>query len=65
MENLNCFRSSQGGALSIMVTALDKRIKSFTALYPALSDQTGFCMEEPGWPQYFRWFKPNMFPHIM
>lgn len=52
--------SSQGGALSIMVTALDKRIKSFTALYPALSDQTGFLYGRAGgWPQYFRWFKPE------
>lgn len=45
---------SQGGALSIVTAALDERVKFLAALYPALSDVTGYLNNRAGgWPHYF------------
>lgn len=45
---------SQGGALSIVTSALDPRVKFLGAFYPALSDLTGFMLGRAGgWPHLF------------
>lgn len=45
---------SQGGALSIITAALDQRVNYLAALYPALSDVTGYLNGRAGgWPHYF------------
>lgn len=52
--NLAVTGGSQGGALSIITTALDSRVKSLGAFYPALSDVTGYLFDRAGgWPHYF------------
>jgi cephalosporin-C deacetylase-like acetyl esterase len=51
---------SQGGALTIVTSALDKRIKYAAALYPALCDHTGYLNNRAGgWPHYFRNAQPK------
>jgi len=51
---------SQGGALSIVTAALDKRVNCLAVLYPALCDQTGFQYKRAGgWPGYFRYNNPK------
>jgi cephalosporin-C deacetylase-like acetyl esterase len=53
-ENLGIQGGSQGGALSIITAALDPRIKSLTAMFPALSDMTGYLHGRAGgWPHIF------------
>jgi cephalosporin-C deacetylase-like acetyl esterase len=53
-ENLGVSGGSQGGALSIITTGLDSRIKYLAAFYPALSDMTGYLHERAGgWPHLF------------
>lgn len=53
-KNLVVMGGSQGGALSIATTALDKRVTAVAALYPALSDVTGYLHQRAGgWPHYF------------
>lgn len=48
------FGGSQGGALSIVTAALDKRVKYLVSLYPALSDLTGYLDGRAGgWPHTF------------
>ncbi|MCI9522118.1 Acetyl esterase Axe7A [Bacteroides xylanisolvens] len=50
---------SQGGALSIVTAALDKRIKFLAAFYPALCDYAGDLHKRAGgWPHYFRHAQP-------
>lgn len=50
---------SQGGALSIITAALDKRVKFLAAFFPALSDLTGYLQGRAGgWPHLFN--KSNM-----
>lgn len=45
---------SQGGALSIVTAGLDERIKYLIAVYPALSDMTGYLHKRAGgWPHLF------------
>ncbi len=45
---------SQGGALSIVTAGLDKRIKYLVAIYPAISDLTGYLHGRAGgWPHMF------------
>ncbi len=45
---------SQGGALSIITAALDKRVKCLAAFYPALCDLTGYLHGRAGgWPHLF------------
>ena len=51
---------SQGGALSIITAALDKRIKYVAGLYPAMCDATGYLNNRAGgWPHYFRNDEPK------
>lgn len=53
-ENLAVTGGSQGGALSIVTAALDKRVKFLAAFYPALSDMTGYLYGRAGgWPHIF------------
>lgn len=52
--NLAVTGGSQGGALSIVTAALDSRVKWLAALFPALSDVTGYLHGRAGgWPHYF------------
>jgi cephalosporin-C deacetylase-like acetyl esterase len=52
-SNLAVTGGSQGGALSIITTALDERVKWLGAFYPALSDVTGYLNGRAGgWPHY-------------
>lgn len=52
--NLGVSGGSQGGALSIVTAALDKRVKFLGAYYPALSDLTGYLAGRAGgWPHLF------------
>jgi cephalosporin-C deacetylase-like acetyl esterase len=51
---------SQGGALTIVTSGLDRRIKFMAALYPALCDHTGYLNKRAGgWPHYFRNTEPK------
>ena len=53
-KNLVVTGGSQGGALSIVTAALDKRVQFLAALYPAISDVTGYLQNRAGgWPHYF------------
>lgn len=46
--------SSQGGALSVITAALDKRVTFLAAIHPAMCDHTGFLHKRAGgWPHYF------------
>lgn len=52
--NLGVAGASQGGALSIVTAALDKRVKVVAAFYPALCDVTGYLHGRAGgWPHMF------------
>jgi cephalosporin-C deacetylase len=52
--NLAVTGGSQGGALSIITTGLDSRVKYLAALYPALCDLTGYLNGRAGgWPHMF------------
>lgn len=54
-RDLGVIGSSQGGALSIMTAALDKRVKALAAMYPALGDTAGYVAGRAGgWPHAFR-----------
>lgn len=45
---------SQGGALAIVTTSLDSRVKCVSAFYPALCDMTGYLYGRAGgWPHVF------------
>lgn len=53
-EHLGVLGASQGGALSIVTAALDKRVKALAAFHPALCDLTGFLNGRAGgWPLFF------------
>ena len=52
--NLAVTGGSQGGALSIITTALDSRVRYLGAFFPALSDVTGYLRGRAGgWPHLF------------
>jgi len=52
--NLAVTGGSQGGALTIITTSLDDRVKFLAAAYPALSDVTGYLSGRAGgWPHFF------------
>lgn len=52
--NLAVSGNSQGGALSIVTASLDKRVKYFAVIHPALSDLTGYFRKRAGgWPHFF------------
>jgi cephalosporin-C deacetylase-like acetyl esterase len=49
--NLMVYGGSQGGALSIVTAALDKRVKALSCFYPALCDLNGYASGRAGgWP---------------
>lgn len=51
--------SSQGGALSMVTAALDKRITFYAAIHPAMCNHRGHLNQVAGgWPHYFYYF-PN------
>ena len=53
-ENIGAWGSSQGGALSVITTALEPRIDQFVALCPAMCDHTGYLNQRAGgWPHVF------------
>lgn len=53
-KNLMVTGGSQGGALSIVTAALDKRVTALTCFYPALCDLTGYLNGRAGgWPHMF------------
>lgn len=50
-SNVAVSGGSQGGALAIVTTALDKRVKCVASFYPALCDITGYLHGRAGgWP---------------
>lgn len=54
-ENIAATGGSQGGALTLVTTALDNRIKYLAAYAPALSDLTGYLFDRAGgWPHMFK-----------
>ncbi len=54
-KNLGVTGGSQGGALTIVSAALDRRVTGLAAYYPALSDTTGYVHGRAGgWPHMFR-----------
>lgn len=53
-KNVVVTGGSQGGALSIVTTALDRRVTCLAAFYPALCDMTGYLHGRAGgWPHIF------------
>ncbi len=53
-QSLAVYGGSQGGALAIVTTALDPRVKYLAANYPALCDVTGYLHNRAGgWPHLF------------
>jgi cephalosporin-C deacetylase len=53
-QQLAMLGGSQGGALSVVTAALDKRVKYLVSLYPAISDLTGYLYGRAGgWPHMF------------
>lgn len=53
--NIGVAGGSQGGALAVVVGALDSRIKCVSSFYPALSDMTGYLHGRAGgWPHILR-----------
>jgi cephalosporin-C deacetylase len=56
--NLGVSGGSQGGALSIVTAALDKRIKYLVSYYPALCDLNAYLKGQAGgWPGMYRGLK--------
>jgi len=54
-KNLLVVGGSQGGALSIVTAALDKRVSALIAFYPALCDLGGYTKGRAGgWPHLFK-----------
>lgn len=63
-QDLAVTGGSQGGALTIITTALDPRVKGLAAIYPALSDTTGYLKNRAGgWPHMFRADAKGESPH--
>lgn len=63
-QDLAVTGGSQGGALTIITTALDPRVKGLAAVYPALSDTTGYLKNRAGgWPHMFRADAKGETPH--
>ena len=53
-KNIGVFGNSQGGALSIVTAALDRRVTACAAIHPALGDLTGYLHDRAGgWPHIF------------
>lgn len=59
-KNIGVFGNSQGGALSIVTAALDKRVTACAAIHPALCDLTGYLYDRAGgWPHIFQGITPE------
>lgn len=59
-KHIGGWGSSQGGALSIITTSLEKRINFMVALCPAMCDFTGYLNNRAGgWPHFFA--KPELY----
>ena len=53
-SRIACYGGSQGGMLSIVTAALDKRISALFAYFPAFCDVTGYYYgRSGGWPHLF------------
>lgn len=53
-KNVHVTGGSQGGTLSIVTTALNKKVTAVAPFYPALCDLKGFANNRAGgWPKYF------------
>ena len=53
-SRIACYGGSQGGMLSIVTAALDKRISALFAYFPAFCDVTGYYYgRNGGWPHLF------------
>ena len=53
-ERIAVYGGSQGGMLSIVTAALDKRVSAIFAYFPAFSDVTGYYnVRGGGWPHLF------------
>ncbi|MCR8667809.1 acetylxylan esterase [Aestuariibaculum sp. M13] len=53
-KNVVVTGGSQGGALSMITAALDKRVTAVSAFYPALCDNSGYLNQRAGgWPHMF------------
>lgn len=53
--NIGTLGGSQGGALSIVASALDDRVKATAVYFPALCDHEGYVNKRAGgWPHFFR-----------
>ena len=58
-KNIVAYGMSQGGALPIIVAALDSRLKAIAVGCPALCDYAGYVNGRAGgWPHYFQTRKP-------
>ncbi|MBN2326070.1 MAG: acetylxylan esterase [Candidatus Omnitrophica bacterium] len=58
-KTLGIHGGSQGGALSIITAALDKRIRFSAPTYPAMCDHYGYLNGRAGgWPHLFRGWNP-------
>jgi cephalosporin-C deacetylase-like acetyl esterase len=54
-QNLGVIGGSQAGGLTLMVTALDSRVKAYAASYPALADLPGYLAGRAGgWHHAFK-----------
>jgi cephalosporin-C deacetylase len=54
-KNLGVIGGSQAGGLTLMVTALDSRVKAYAASYPALADLPGYLAGRAGgWHHAFK-----------
>lgn len=53
-SRIACYGGSQGGMLSIVTAALDKRVSALFAYFPAFCDVTGYYYgRSGGWPHLF------------
>lgn len=56
-KTLGVTGSSQGGALSLVTAALDKRVTFYAAIHPAMCDHRAHTQNVAGgWPHYFYYF---------
>ncbi len=59
-KDLGVTGSSQGGALSMVTAALDKRVSFYAAIHPAMCDHKAHLSKRAGgWPHYFYYFTPT------
>lgn len=60
-HNVGVTGGSQGGALTIVTSALNRRVTFCAPFYPALCDLLGFKNNRAGgWPKYYRNYEENI-----